>query len=244
MPWVGEQLRCVRRLGEVARVHDDDAIGDARHNTEVMCDEHDSGVEVASQTGDELENLRLDRHVERGGWLVGDQQLWIARERDGDHDALAHAAAELVGIRAQAASSVWNADGFHELTCPPAGFRLREAKMDLQGLDDLLLDTQHWIQARNRILKDHRDLPTANLAQLILAQLQQILVEEHDRALFDLGRWHRQQAQDRERCDTLARAALAHDAQRFAFIQRKADTLHRVDRAFARLELHFQVFDL
>src|SRR5260221_14642751 len=128
MPWLGDRLGVVRCPGEVAAVHDDDAIGAARHDTKVMGDEYDGGVEVAPQTGDELKNLRLDRHVERGGWLVGDQQLRIARERDSDHDALAHAAAELVGIRAQAAGSVWNADGFHERRCPPTGLRLREAK--------------------------------------------------------------------------------------------------------------------
>src|SRR5260221_11089718 len=101
MPWLGDRLGVVRCLGEVARVHDDDAIGDARHDTKVMGDEYDGGVEVAPQTGDELENLRLDRHVERGGWLVGDQELRLARKRDSDHCALAQAYAEMVGIRTQ-----------------------------------------------------------------------------------------------------------------------------------------------
>ena len=47
---------------------------------------------------DQVEDLRLDRDVERGGRLVGDQQLRIAGERHGDHHALAHAARELVRI--------------------------------------------------------------------------------------------------------------------------------------------------
>ena len=51
-----------------------------------------------SQLADQLQNLRLDRDVERGGRLVGDQELGRAGERHRDHDALALAAGELVRI--------------------------------------------------------------------------------------------------------------------------------------------------
>ena len=48
------------------------------------------------QLAEQVEDLRLDGDVERRGRLVGDQELGIAGERHGDHDALAHAAGELV----------------------------------------------------------------------------------------------------------------------------------------------------
>jgi hypothetical protein len=51
-------------------------------------------LEVAHQ----VEDLRLGGHVQRGGRLVGDEQAGMARERHGDHGALAHAAAELERI--------------------------------------------------------------------------------------------------------------------------------------------------
>ena len=44
------------------------------------------------------QDLGLDRHVERGGRLVGDQQVGVPRERHRDHHALAHAAGELVRV--------------------------------------------------------------------------------------------------------------------------------------------------
>ena len=47
---------------------------------------------------EQLEDLRLHRDVERGGRLVGDQQVGLVGERHGDHDALALAAGELVRI--------------------------------------------------------------------------------------------------------------------------------------------------
>ena len=43
-------------------------------------------------------DLRLDRHVERRGRLVGDDQLRLGRQRERDDDALAHAAGELVRV--------------------------------------------------------------------------------------------------------------------------------------------------
>ena len=59
---------------------------------------------LALQFAQQIEYLRLDRDVERGGRLVGDQQLGIARERDRDHHALLHAAGQLERIFARGAA--------------------------------------------------------------------------------------------------------------------------------------------
>ena len=50
----------------------------------------------------QLEDLRLDGDVERGGGLVGDDERRVHDERHRDHDALPHAARELVRIFAGA----------------------------------------------------------------------------------------------------------------------------------------------
>ena len=50
------------------------------------------------RSSQQVDDLRLDRHVERGHRLVADDQLRLARERPGDADALALAAGELVRI--------------------------------------------------------------------------------------------------------------------------------------------------
>ena len=52
----------------------------------------------ALQVLQQVDDLRLDRDVERGDRLVADDQLGIDRERPGDADALALAAGELVRI--------------------------------------------------------------------------------------------------------------------------------------------------
>ena len=50
---------------------------------------------IRSYYGDDL---RLDRHVERGDRLVGDDQLRVHRQRAGDADTLALASGELVRV--------------------------------------------------------------------------------------------------------------------------------------------------
>ena len=58
---------------------------------------------ISSLMADEhLEHLGLHGHVERGGRLVGDQQLRVAGDGHGDHRPLAHAAGELVGVHVDA----------------------------------------------------------------------------------------------------------------------------------------------
>ena len=56
------------------------------------------GVELALQVADQVEDLRLHGHVERGGRLVGDEQLRVVDQRHRDHRALPHAAGELVRV--------------------------------------------------------------------------------------------------------------------------------------------------
>ena len=51
---------------------------------------------------EQVDDLRLDRDVEGGHRLVGDDQLGLERERPGDADALALAAGELVRVPASA----------------------------------------------------------------------------------------------------------------------------------------------
>jgi len=63
-----------------------------------MTDENDGGAEVAVELHDQVEDLRLNGDVERGGRLVGDQQRRLVGKPHGEHDALAHAAGKLMWI--------------------------------------------------------------------------------------------------------------------------------------------------
>ncbi len=68
------------------------------HDREVVGDEEVGEAEPALQVLQQVDDLRLDRHVERGDGLVADDQLGLRGERAGDADALALAAGEFVRI--------------------------------------------------------------------------------------------------------------------------------------------------
>ncbi len=61
-----------------------------------------------------LEDLRLHGDVQRGGRLVADQQVGIVGDRDGDHDALALAAGQLVREGPGAPLGLGDADEFEQ----------------------------------------------------------------------------------------------------------------------------------
>ena len=51
---------------------------------------------------DELvEDLGLDGHIERGGRLVGDQDVGVQHQGHGDHHPLPHTSRELVRVRVE-----------------------------------------------------------------------------------------------------------------------------------------------
>ena len=70
-----------------------DALGGHAH---VVRDEQQPHAGLLAQRVQQVEDLGLDGHVERGRRLVGDQQVRLAGQRHGDEGALPHAAAELV----------------------------------------------------------------------------------------------------------------------------------------------------
>ncbi len=64
---------------------------------------------------DQVEDLRLHRHVEGSGRLVGYQHVGAVGQRHGDHHALALAAGELVGVLPEAGVGVGDLDFLEEV---------------------------------------------------------------------------------------------------------------------------------
>ena len=137
----------------------------------------------------ELEDLRLDRHVERGRGLVGDHQTRLEGERHRDHHALAHATGELVR---EALRRPLGAAGcptiVQQLDRALAGVLLGRLLVGLDRLDQLLLDGQDRVQAGQRVLEDHRDLVAADVAQVALGQRDEVEAVEHHAAALDRAR--------------------------------------------------------
>ncbi|CAM5715349.1 hypothetical protein SANTM175S_08360 [Streptomyces antimycoticus] len=90
------------RLHEAAAAHDVDAVGDQPGHAQIVGDHQDADAGALLELHQQVEDARLDGDVERGGGLVGHQQPGLGGQRDGDEDALQHAAGELVGVGAPA----------------------------------------------------------------------------------------------------------------------------------------------
>ena len=85
-------------LDEAAEVHHADAVGDVADDGEVVGDEHQREVEAILEVDEQVDDLRLDRHVERRDRLVGEDDVRLDGQRPGQTDALALAAGELVRV--------------------------------------------------------------------------------------------------------------------------------------------------
>ena len=86
------------RLGDLARVHDHHAVGVAADDRHVVGHEDHGEPEASLELPDLGHQRALRDDVERRGRLVHDHELRREQQRHRDHRALAHAAAQLVGV--------------------------------------------------------------------------------------------------------------------------------------------------
>ena len=184
---------------------------------------------------EQVEDLRLDRHVERGRRLVGDQHLGLERQRHRDHRPLPHARRRTrAGSASTRRSGVGDADRVEQLDRRARAPRPRRCRaVGPDRLDDLVADPVDGVERGHRVLEDHRDPLAAHLAAARLSlSVDQLLAVELHRALDPrVGRAG--EADDRLRGDALARAGLADDRQHLA--RRRGRRRRRRPPAAARL---------
>ena len=207
-----------------------------------MGDQNDRRADAALEVQHQLQDLRLDGDVKRRGRLVSDQEFWIAGERHGDHYALPHAAGKLMRIFAHAPRGLGDADQCQHFDRARFGSLLVEPLMHPQRLADLAADGQHRIEARHRLLEDHRNVVTADGAHLGLGELQQILALEADGAR-DLARGLGDQPHQRHGGDRLAAAGFTDDGQRLAFVDVEGDAVDGAVDTLGGTEMGLQILD-
>ena len=191
----------------------------------------------------QLEDLRLDGDVERGGRLVGDQEVGLVGERHGDHHALALAARELMRIALEPARRIGNADLAEQLDDARARGRSLDAAVQLENLADLLLDRVQRIERGHRLLEDDGDVVAAHVADLALRQAEQLPAFEMDGAGRMARRRIGQQLEDRQRRHRLAGARFADQRHRLALLDLERDAIDREHLALALAERDREVAD-
>ena len=83
-----EQGRGVGGLDNLAGVHHGNPVSPARDHAEIVGNQQNGHAVLLAKSIEQFEDLRLHRHVERGGGLIGDEEGRLRRQRDRDHDPL------------------------------------------------------------------------------------------------------------------------------------------------------------
>jgi hypothetical protein len=136
------------------------------HHGQVVGDDEVGEPELLLQVLQQVDDLRLHRHVERRDGLVGHDQLRVHRQRPRDADALALAAGELVRVLLQRRGG--QADGVEQLDAAgPRPLLVGRQPVRLHALQEQLLDGLARVEAAQRVLEHH--LHVAALAAQVLA---------------------------------------------------------------------------
>ena len=87
-----------RQLDDAAEIHHRDALAEMPHDRQIVRDEQVGQAEALAQILEQIDDLRLDRDVERRDRLVADDEFRLERQSARDPDALALAARHFVRV--------------------------------------------------------------------------------------------------------------------------------------------------
>jgi len=116
--------------------------------------------------------------------------------------------------------------------------------VELDALGHEALDREDRVEARHRVLEDHRDLLAADLAHLALVEGEQVAALELDAAAHGGVGEHPGEAEDGGRRDALPAAGLADQADELARGDREAHLVDGVHRPLHRGEIDGEVRDV
>src|SRR2546423_6098581 len=86
----------LRKLYNAAKIHHGYTVADMFHDRQVVGNKKIGETKLTLQLLHEVEYLSLDRDVQCGHWLVGDDKGWVESQGAGNTDTLALATAELM----------------------------------------------------------------------------------------------------------------------------------------------------
>ena len=184
-----------------------------------MRNEKNSHAHLFLQLGNEREDLRLDRHVERRRRLVGNQKTRLAGQRHSDHHALTHAARQLMGIAKRNFFGIGNADQLQKTDRIRNSLGTVEIAVQAQTFSNLFANREYRIERRHRFLKDHCDFVAADLSQRRFVRRQidgrAVAAGEPNAAADDLSAAVFDETHDSQRRDGLAGTRFANKSERF-----------------------------
>ena len=148
-----EDLTHRRRLHDLPRIQDHDAIADPRDHGQIVCDVEDAAPDTVLQRPHEVEDARLAGDVEPRRRFVHDEHRRVAGDRHRDHGPLLLAARQLVRVAGHELVWLGQSHALQQLATPRARAVRRHSEAPLEQLPDLSADRQRWVERGRRILE-------------------------------------------------------------------------------------------
>ena len=171
---IAEELRRRRLLAHLAIAHDHHVVGDLAHEREVVGDKEHRHLVALLEGGHEIHDLALYGDVERGGRLIGNQQLRLAGDRHRDHHALLLAAGELERIGVEPPLGLGDTDLDEQFHSAAAQRASCEPEVLAQHFADLEAHREDRVERAHRLLEDHCDLLAAHTLHLLGGRREEI----------------------------------------------------------------------
>ncbi len=207
-----------RYLHQLAEVHHPDARRNMAHHRQIVGDKQIGQPQLLLQILKDVHHLRLHRNIQRRQRLIAQDKLRAHRQRPGNADPLALAAAELVreALKMFLLEPHLVEQGFGSLP-----LLLAAVAVDLHRLRHQLLDGHPGIQRRIRILENGLH-PLTQRLELLFAGLGDRLPGKINLAGGDI-----KQPQNGAPEGRFAAAGFAHQAKGLPLADIKADAVHR-----------------
>ena len=192
-------------LHDAAGVHHVDPPRHGGDDPEVVRDQQHRHVALVLQAAQQVQNLHLRGGVQRGGGLIGHEELRSASQGHGHHRPLLHPAAQFVRVHAAAPLGLSQAYPPQQIDhrVPPA------AALVAQRFANLVAHRHDWIERAQRILEDIGHGASAQSPQRAVGHGEHIAASHPDGAARAAARrWNH--ARQGQRRDGFAAPALAH----------------------------------
>ena len=202
----------------------DDAVGAVRRRG-VVADHERRASLLAGQLGDQVEHLARRCRIELPRRLVGDQQVWAARERSAERDALLLAAGELTRMRVAAAGQAHPGEQLVRARVAPGAWLPREAELHADEL------------ARRQLARERTPVMLVGVADRARAVAGSLPPSEHRNVRSgdgDGARGRTVEARHDPQQGRLARAARTEDDAELTLLNGHRQTLKRGNAALGR----------
>ena len=207
-------------LHHLTQIHHQHPVRDELHHIEVMRDEHKGQIKFRLKVHQQVQNLRLDRFIQRRNRLIQNHQPRLQGQRPGNIHPLPLPTRQFMRV---APGKLRRRQPHRRQQIPRPLTRLTRAHaMHLRRESDAVLNRQARVQRGIAVLKHHLHLPPI-IAQrnAARARLTHRLAIKHHAA-----RIKPQQLHQKPRGGGFAAAALPHNAERLALHHLKAHPIH------------------